>query len=342
MSDRLATSRRDISQYHISLEDANTLLAQASLAVLLRDPDVNNHADSTPLARYAAEHWVTHAQVKNVASRLHDGMKDLFDPDKPYFDAWVQLHNVDLRMSRQIVPDSEPGARPLYYAALCGFHELMEHLTLKYPRCANAGGGNCGTPLHAASYGGHLQTVQSLLRRGVGVDVRGHLNRTPLMLASWWGHCDIIRCLLEHGANVAVSDIDHHTPLGGAAYYGHVNAFRVLLEHGADVDSRDKHGGTPLHELVQGGGFYKGDRPEITRLLLKHGADVNARDNRNKTVLHLVVSEGPNSLDILRILLEHGADVDAEDEDGRTPLQLSSEKGHEEITQLLIGHSKRE
>ncbi|KAH8992295.1 hypothetical protein EDB86DRAFT_2806249, partial [Lactarius hatsudake] len=34
MSDRLATSTGDISQYHISLEDAHTVLAQASLGVL--------------------------------------------------------------------------------------------------------------------------------------------------------------------------------------------------------------------------------------------------------------------------------------------------------------------
>ncbi|KAH9165956.1 hypothetical protein EDB89DRAFT_2132382 [Lactarius sanguifluus] len=42
MSNRLATSTGDISQYHISLEDAHTVLAQASLGVLLRDPDVKN------------------------------------------------------------------------------------------------------------------------------------------------------------------------------------------------------------------------------------------------------------------------------------------------------------
>jgi hypothetical protein len=46
MSDRLATSRRDISQYHISLEDAHLLLTRASLAVLLRDPDVNTRPTS--------------------------------------------------------------------------------------------------------------------------------------------------------------------------------------------------------------------------------------------------------------------------------------------------------
>jgi hypothetical protein len=342
MSDRLATSRRDISQYHISLEDANTLLAQASLAVLLRDPDVNNHADNGPLARYAAEHWVTHAQVKNVASRLQDGMKDLFDPDKPYFEAWIRLHNIDASIYKPNASDSEPGARPLYYAALCGFHELMEHLIVKYPQSANARGGSCGTALHSASYGGHLQIVRSLLRHGVGVDVLDHLNRTPLIFASWDGHCDTIRCLLEHAANVAVLDDEQNTPLTWAAFYGHVNSLRVLLEHGADVHSRDMFGRTPLHDLAWGGDSFKGDRPEIAQLLLKHGANVNARDKEHKTVLHLAVSGGPDLLDIIRILLEHGADVDAEDKNGRTPLQVSLESGYEEVTQLLSGHSRRE
>jgi hypothetical protein len=74
MSDRLATSRSDISHYHISLLDAHTLLAQASLAVLLRDPDANGHADSAVLAEYSAEHWVTHARFENVSSQLRDGI----------------------------------------------------------------------------------------------------------------------------------------------------------------------------------------------------------------------------------------------------------------------------
>ena len=343
MSDRLATSRREISQYHISLEDANTLIAQASLAVLLRDPDVNHHADNAPLAGYAAEHWVTHAQVKNVASRLRDGMKDLFDPDKPYFYAWVQLHNVDPTfMYPRNAPDSKPGAIPLYYAALCGFHELMEHLALKYPHSADARGGNCGTALHSASYGGHLEIVRSLLGHGVDVDVRDLFNRTPLSFASRTGYCDIIRCLLEHGANVVASDDKRNTSLTWAAFYGHVNALRVLLEHGADVGSRDVNGRTPLHDLVWGGESFKGDRPEIARLLLEHGANVNARDNMHRTALYLVVSERSDALDILRIFLEYGADVDAEDEDGRTPLRVSLQRGYEEITQLLLGHSKRE
>ncbi|KAH9165573.1 hypothetical protein EDB89DRAFT_292735 [Lactarius sanguifluus] len=48
MSDRLATSTGDISQYHISLGDSHTVLAQACLGFLLRDPDVTNGADRAP------------------------------------------------------------------------------------------------------------------------------------------------------------------------------------------------------------------------------------------------------------------------------------------------------
>src|SRR6266702_7267675 len=243
MSDRLASSTGDISHYHISLEDAHTVLAQASLGVLLRDPDVKHAADSAPLARYAAEHWVTHAQVENVASRDRDGMEYLFDPDKLYFEAWVTLHNVDPYFRN--LPDSEPGARPLYYAALCGFHELVEHLTLEYPQSASARGGLRGTALYSASFAGHLQIVRSLLRHGMGVDVRGFLNKTPLQYASESGHRDVVQCLLDHGADVNSQENDRSTPLNGAAHGGQFDVVRVLLEHNADVHSRDEVDSTP-------------------------------------------------------------------------------------------------
>ncbi|KAH9073600.1 hypothetical protein EDB83DRAFT_2260404, partial [Lactarius deliciosus] len=165
MSDRLATSTGDISQYHISLGDSHTVLAQACLGFLLRDPDVTNGTDRAPLAQYAAEHWVTHARVKIVASRIREGMEQLFDPDQPYFEAWVELYDFDLDFDdddggyspNSDIVDSKPGARSLYYAALCGLRELVEHLILEYPQYASARGGCRGTALHSASFAGHLQ-----------------------------------------------------------------------------------------------------------------------------------------------------------------------------------------
>jgi hypothetical protein len=345
MSDRLATSRRDISQYHISLVDAHTVLAQASLAVLLRDPDVNGHVDSAALAGYAAQHWMAHARVENVASQVRDAMEDLFDLDKPYFEAWVQLHDIDTA-SKDLdefpnMPASEPGARPLYYAATCGFHDLVEHLMLKYPQYASARGGLCGTALHSASFEGHLQVVRYLLRHGVDVNFRDSGNDTSLLLASWKGHRDVVQCLLEHGADIDLLDQFHNTPLNLAALGGQVDAVRLLLDHNADVHSQDRLGRTPLHTVLGVGP--RGDIPQIVRLLLERGANPNSRNTQHQTPLHtLLSSSSRDRLDVYRILVEHGADVDAEGGDGKTPLQLSLERGYEEVTQLLSGYSRRE
>jgi ankyrin repeat protein len=342
MSDRLATSRRDISQYHISLVDAHTVLAQASLAILLRDPDVNDGVDSGVLAGYAAEHGMTHARIENIASQVRDAMEDLFDLDKPYLEAWIKLYDIDAEEKDYFpnMPDSEPGARPLYYAALCGFYELVEHLTLKYPQYVNARGGLCGTALHSASFKGYLQVVQYLLRQGVDVNFRDSANDTPLLLASWKGHCDVVQCLLEHGADVHLQDQFHNIPLHLAAYHGHMGAVRLLLEHNADVHSQRVDGETPLHSAIFGIRS-RGDHLQIVRLLLEHGANPNTRNADHQTPLHLLLSK-PEQLDIFGMLVEHGADVDAEDKDGKTPLQLSLEEGYEEISQLLSGYSRRE
>jgi len=336
LSDRLAKSMRDISRFHISLDEAHTLLAQTCLGVLLHDPDVNDSADSVPLDRYAAEHWVTHAQVGNVASRVRDGMKYLFDSDKPHFEAWVRLHNVDTRPYGN-GPDGEPGARQLYYAALCGFHELVEHLVLKYPKCASARGGNLGTALHSASFAGHFRTVQSLLRHGAGVDVRNGSNYTPLGYASREGHRDVVQCLIDHGADVNSQQV-LDSSLSFAAFLGHVDVVQVLLERGADVNFQGATGRTALHFAINGASADKlgRDYSQVVLLLQEHGAKTNARDICNQTPLHLVCkSTASSKLSITFDLLEHGADENAKDLEGRTPLQVALAEGQADITQLI-------
>ncbi len=346
LSDRLATSTKDISRYHIVLEDANTLIARACLGILLRDP-VGQHdpdADSVSLASYAAEHWVTHAQVEDVTSRIRDGMQYLFDPDRPYFTAWIKSYNVDRRnWSSELQNEIQPRAAPLYHAAFCGFHEIVEHLALKYLPYANAICGNGGTALHSASDAGHVQVVRSLLKCGVDVDARGFWNQSPLQFASLQGYLDVVQCLLDHGADANFQDDNRRTPLIHAAAGGRPEIVRVLLEHNADVNSQDKDGLTPLHGVFFFGVLYydnsKVDYPQIVRLLLEHGANPDARDNKHRTPLHLVSSSDLVSslrLEVARILLAHGADVDAEDEEGMTPLQVAlATKGQDEIVQLL-------
>ncbi|KAN0130211.1 hypothetical protein V8E53_011968 [Lactarius tabidus] len=342
LSDRLATSAKDISRYHITLEDANTLIAKACLGVLLRDPVDNSDVATAPcpLALYAAGHWVAHAKVENVASRIRNGMESIFDPDQPYFSAWVRLYNPDHHIwSQPLNSKIRPEARPLYHAAFIGFPEIVERLSHNYPQHVNAISGPGGTALHSASVEGHVEIAHLLLKRGADVDVRGTLDMSPLQLASAHGRLNTVQCLLDHGADVNFQDEDHRTPLSLAVDSGHVEIVRALLEHDVDLNFRYDDGRTLLHNAS----FY--DYPNgnsLVRLLLEHGADPNSRDNKRQTPLHLASSGWDDfdpvssfHLEIARILLAYGANVDAEDEEGRTPLQVASASGQAEVAQLL-------
>jgi hypothetical protein len=155
-SPRLATSGGHVSRYHIDLERAHTILAQACVGVLLRfgdHVDEDDVLDSFPLAGYAAKHWVRHAQFGNASSDLQKAMEYLFDPDKPYFKAWLRLHDMDCEhhwrsaffIFRRHFETSP--VTPLYYAALCGFHDLTKILIVKHPQHVNADGGYYVRPL---------------------------------------------------------------------------------------------------------------------------------------------------------------------------------------------------
>jgi hypothetical protein len=106
-SARLAGSSQDVS-LTISFLALPTIMAQACLSILFRldnlikDSSTEERSiedtsvkERSPLARYAAQHWVHHAQFEDVASRIK-GMEDVFDLDKPYFAAWCQLRDIDV------------------------------------------------------------------------------------------------------------------------------------------------------------------------------------------------------------------------------------------------------
>jgi ankyrin repeat protein len=305
-SARLATSSQDLSRYHVVLEPAHTILAQACMSALLQLQDREEQNDvekNAPLARYAAEHWVQHAQFEDVASRIN-GMEYLFDLDKPYFAAWCQLYDIDIDRSDsvfyQFTPIDKYGANtPLYYAALCGFPNLVEQLIVKHPQHVNAIGGYYMTPAVAALAGRHFQLAQVLHRNGSSVDPLG-----------------------EFGS-----------PLHSAAYYEDLEMVQVLLDHGAGVNTRSDFSSTPLGFASQG----RFNDPRVVRLLLDHGADTNGVVlGGDLTPLHRASIHG--RIEIARLLVEHGASVEVKDREGRTPLDVASGKQRDEIIKLLLEH----
>jgi hypothetical protein len=301
-SPRLGTSTGDTSRYHIIREPAHTILAQACLSVLLWSDDPveqSGVSNSSPLAKYAAEHWVTHAKDEKVSSCLRKAIGYLFDRDKPYFAAWLQLHDIDTGSSDNSSIDhstdwSKSGATPLYYAAFCGFQDLVEHLTINDPKQVNSTGGFYLTSLVAALAKGHLRTAKFLFDNGAHPNFRG---------------------------------ISEMTPLLSAAYNGDFEMVQVLLNHKADVNARHTGSWTSLHLASHGN---PGQSPNIipslsivARLLLEHGADVNAKVDKQSsfpsaTPLHLAARLG--RVEVVHVLLQHGANVGMKDDSGRTTL----------------------
>jgi hypothetical protein len=303
-ADRLAEPIRDVSRYHIEVEAAHTILAQACIGVLLR---LDDHVDRDnikdfPLAPYAAEYWPRHAKFGSVSARIKDGMECLFDDDKPHFATWLWVYNVKPEYCARMLTErpEKPGAVPLYHAAWLGFRDLAAHLIAEHPEHVKARDDSDEwkrTTMHAATAGRNTDILSLLLERDADVDNRDNVDATSLHWASHYGALSVGRCLLDHGADVNARDKNALTPLFDAAGEGHVEFAQMLLERGAVIDARDNRGKTSLYKAVQRG------RIEVARLLLEHSADVNARDESG-----MILSQYTDQQEILELLSEYGAE----------------------------------
>ena len=346
-SNHLAHSTGDLSQYHILPGAAHSILAKVCLGFLLHSEERNDDKSvkASPLAEYAARHWVAHAQFEDIASHLEDGMRSLFDPDKPHFLAWIGLYDMDGESGGK-TPSEIPS--PLYYSALCGFHDLVRHIVIENPQDVNTVGGSFGYPLVAALCKNHIRVAELLLEHGGSIDVRDTRKQTAL-LRTLDQHdkvsIDVVRFLLEHGADVNALRYDLWTPLHLAVNIGDLSVTRMLLEHQADVNSHNDDGQAPLHLLSRRETSQEqdDDDSEIAKLLLERGTNVDEKDKDNATPLHLASYN--KRLKMVQVLLDHGANTNVENDQGETSLQIvlkSDYNTHEEgiaIALLLLRHS---
>ena len=391
-SERLSTASGDVSRYHVTMEPAHLILARSCLGVLLNlDTPVNReHNESRdkggnqdryermPLLEYAAAHWTSHAQVGNVSSCLKDAMKTLFEPTKPYFEAWIRIQGGYEHDSFE--------QSPLYFAALHGFYDLVQHLIDRHPDKITYRGSTLCYPLVGALVSqNHLQVAGLLVKHGAHVHIRGDppLCRVISNSMSNGGRVNAVQFLLTNGALVNAGDSELMTPLHCAADVGCPKVARLLLEHGADVRLQTDFGLVPLHivsgltsnndeddRLVLAGLLltescadvnaqdfngktplhYASDyrRPKIVQLLLAHGANAQAVDNQGRNPLHRMSSHSfyheEDPQDVLRVtqlLLEQGVDINVLDENHETPLHIASSLGLFETIRVLLGRGAK-
>jgi hypothetical protein len=309
-SDRFPQGNDTISDYHISMTLAHTLVARVCLGTLLHLPEdvTNDSLRKFPLAEYAAEHWVGHALFEDVSQDVEDGMKQLFDPRKSHLAVWVWIYDPELPFWRQTergeIPSGLRGTA-LHYAALCGLRRIVKWLITEHSQDVQVLGlDNNSTPLHLASSQGHVELARVLLDHGAVATAQGGDGLTPLHWASHRGHLELARVLFEHGAVATAQDRNGRTPLHWASYLGHLELVRVLLEHGAVATAQDEDGMTPLSLASRGGHL------ELARVLLEYGAVATAQDRYGSTSLSLASSGG--HLELARVL-QHGSIVTVQD-----------------------------
>ena len=340
-SDRLRTSQvGNLRRYHISLDAAHTILARVCRAVLLQlDEKIDKKSlAGFPLALYSGYYWVDHSKYDETRPEVRRIIQELLDPRMQYLAAWTWICNADLRRSQEPPSiddlDEHPSPRSgtsLYYAALCGFKGLTEYLVSTHGQDVNSDSGHHGTPLHAASFKGHIDTARVLLNHGADVKSGGRRG-SPLYSACSGGHVETVRLLLEHGASV--DGWNGLLALHAAFRPIQVEVMRLLLglPCNANVNFPVSNGVTTLHWLIY--------HPAVIKLLLEYGAYINAQTVTitNNTPLWLTSESHRGALESIQTLLRHGADMHIGGEKNWTPFEAAAWGGHREITQLLLKH----
>jgi|LauGreDrversion4_2_1035121.scaffolds.fasta_scaffold418810_2 ankyrin repeat protein len=91
---------------------------------------------------------------------------------------------------------------------------------------------------------------------------------TPLHVASYIGHIEVCRLLIASKANVDAKDCSEHTPLQRAIVKDKVAVCQLLLQSNANVEARDSSGWNLMHHAVALG------HETVCRLLIASKANV--------------------------------------------------------------------
>jgi ankyrin repeat protein len=192
-------------------------------------------------------------------------------------------------------------------------------------------------PIIVAAAAGKLQELQQELAKQKHADTRDlEFQRTSLHWAALGGHDAVVRLLLAHGADLNAIEPNHgRTPLLEAVAGGHEPIVRQLADAGARVDTADMLGDTPLTLATRQSSV------AMARLFLEAGADPNVCDwRRGQTPLSPASEKGRD--DIVDLLLHHGAAVSLADDEGAVPLAYALKSGHDGIAQTLAAREAGE
>jgi ankyrin repeat protein len=189
-----------------------------------------------------------------------------------------------------------------------------------------------GLQLILASEKGDIETVKSLLKKGVYIHAQDKDGRCALVAAAYKNRLEIVDLLIAAGADVIMKDNTLQSAYLISTSDGFVELLKKTLNAGADVHCTDSYNGTGLIRAADRG------HVEIIRELLKTKIRVNHVNKLGWTALLEAVLLGDGGVrhtEVVRMLVAAGADVDLADKEGVTLLAHAKNKNFTEIVKIL-------
>jgi len=146
-------------------------------------------------------------------------------------------------------------ALTIFEASATGRLNNMIRMLARDPHLVNAYAEDGFQPLGLASFFGHFEAAEYLVKAGAAINSPSHngLKAAPIQSAAAAGHARIVKMLLENRADPNVREQSGYTPLHAAAQNGDEGMIRTLLYGGADLNVKSNDGKTPLDLATEAG-----------------------------------------------------------------------------------------
>jgi ankyrin repeat protein len=176
--------------------------------------------------------------------------------------------------------------------------------------------------------------VETLLEKGVKVNIKDSKGSTPLMKAVINKDIKITSLLLNNGANPNIGD-SKRTPIEYASLVGPAEIVELLIKFGADVNTINPESGkTPIFQTAV---F---NRYKTAEVLLKNGADLSI-SSRYFSISIIRWALYLKAFDVAKKVLDYGFDWNKTPGEFENLIQYTISANRPKYLELLLKEKKR-